>query len=141
MEVGDLLRGTQLFQNLGKDEIELIARSTRLETYGTGHVIVREGRVGAAFFIIVSGCVEVVKAIGSPTLTIVATLGPGEFFGEISTVKHLPRSASVRAVQDTECLVIWRTGFDAFISHFPQAALKAEAVARARLADGQDLKD
>jgi CRP/FNR family transcriptional regulator/voltage-gated potassium channel len=77
MEVGDLLRGTQLFQNLGKDEIELIARSTRLETYGTGHVIVREGRVGAAFFIIVSGCVEVVKAIGSPDSDHCGYLGSG----------------------------------------------------------------
>jgi CRP-like cAMP-binding protein len=76
-----------------------------------GHVIIREGRVGAAFFIIVSGDVEVVKNINSPDPIIVATLGPGEFFGEISTLKHLPRSASVRAVQDTECLVIWRTGF------------------------------
>jgi CRP-like cAMP-binding protein len=141
MEVGDLLRGTQLFQNLGNDEIELIARSTRLETYRAGHVIVREGRVGAAFFIILSGSVEVVKDIGSPNPTIAATLGPGEFFGEISTFKHLPRSASVRAVQDSECLVIWRTDFDRFISHFPEAAAKVEAAARARMADGQDLED
>jgi CRP-like cAMP-binding protein len=139
MEVEDLLRGTRLFQNLGKAEIELIARSTRLETYKAGHIIVREGRVGAAFFIIVSGSVEVVKDIGGPSPTTLATFGPGEFFGEISTVKHLPRSASVRAVQDTDCLVIWRTDFDAFIRHFPEAAAKVEAAARARLADGQVL--
>jgi CRP/FNR family transcriptional regulator, cyclic AMP receptor protein len=141
MEVADLLKGTELFRNLGDDEIELIARSTRLEDYRAGHVIIREGRVGAAFFVIVSGSVEVVRDIGSPNQTIVATLGPGEFFGEIATVKHFPRSASVRAVQDSECLVIWRTDFEAFISHFPEAAAKVEAAARDRLADGQALKD
>jgi CRP-like cAMP-binding protein len=141
MEVGDLLRGTQLFQNLGKDEIELIARSTRLEAYGAGHVIVREGRVGAAFFIIVSGRVEVVKDIGGPNPAVLATLGPGEFFGEISTVKHLPRSASVRAVEATECLVIRRTDFDGFISQFPEAAAQVESVARARLTGRPELKD
>jgi CRP-like cAMP-binding protein len=141
MEVGDLLLGTQLFQNLGKSEIELIARSTRLESYPAGHLIVREGRVGAAFFIVVSGGVEVVKDIGGPNSATLATLGPGEFFGEISTVKHLPRSASVRAVQPTECLVIWRTDFDGFISQFPEAAAKVESAARARLAGGQDLED
>jgi CRP-like cAMP-binding protein len=139
MEIEDLLRENQLFQSLGKNEIELIARSTRLETYKTGQIIVREGRVGAAFFIIVSGRVEVVREIAGPNPSVVATLGSGDFFGEISTIKHLPRSASVRALEDSQCLVIWRTDFDAFISRFPEAAATVESVARARLADG--LKD
>jgi CRP-like cAMP-binding protein len=141
MDVADLLRQNQLFENLGKNEIDLIARSTRLEDYKAGHIIVREGRVGAAFFIIVSGRVEVVKDIAGPNPAVIATLGPGEFFGEISTIKHLPRSASVRALGDTECLLIWRTDFDAFIAQFPDAAAKVEAVARARLAGGPALMD
>ena len=135
MDVAALLSENQLFRNLGKSEIELISRSTRLDGFQAGQVIVREGRVGAAFFIIVSGSVEVVKGLGSPQETVLAKLGPGEFFGEISTVKHLPRSASVRATEDSDCLVIRRTDFEAFISQFPGAAIKVEAAARARLAE------
>jgi CRP-like cAMP-binding protein len=140
MEVEALLSENQLFRNLGKNEIELIARSTRLESFKAGQAIVREGRVGAAFFIIVSGGVKVVRDLGTPEEAALATLGPGEFFGEISTVKHLPRSASVQATADTECLVIRRTDFEAFISQFPGAAIKVEAAARARLAESKDLK-
>jgi CRP-like cAMP-binding protein len=137
MEIEDLLKETQLFHNLQQSEIELIVRSTRLVTYEAGRTIIREGRVGTAFFVIVSGRVEVVKDMDGPNPLVLATSGPGDFFGEIATVKHLPRSASVRALQDTECLIIWRADFEAFISRFPEAAAQVEAKARARLADSQ----
>src|SRR5262245_59678234 len=122
MEIGDLLKEAQLFRSLKENEIELITRSTRLETYKAGSLIIREGRVGTALFVIVSGRVEVVKDIAGPSPVVLATFGPGDFFGEIASVKHLPRSASVRALQDTECLVIWRADFEGFISQFPEAA-------------------
>jgi CRP/FNR family cyclic AMP-dependent transcriptional regulator len=138
MDVATLLSESPLFRNLGNNEIDLISRSTRLDSFTAGQVIVREGRVGAAFFIIVSGNVEVVKDLGSARETVLAMLGPGEFFGEISTMKYLLRSASVRATEDSDCLVIRRTDFEAFISQFPAAAIKIEAAARARLAEAHD---
>jgi CRP-like cAMP-binding protein len=134
MEIVDLLKDTALFRNLQPNELDLIARSTRLETFPAGKAIIREGRVGTAFFVIVSGQVEVVKDIDGPSPVILAYFGPGDFFGEIATVKHLPRSASVRALEDTQCLVIWRADFEGFISHFPEAAAQVESVARERLA-------
>lgn len=134
MEIVDLLKETALFHSLQPDELSLIARSTRLESYPAGKVVIREGRVGTAFFVVVSGRVEVVKEIDGPDPLVLAHFGPGDFFGEIATIKHLPRSASVRAIEDTQCLVIWRADFDGFITHFPEAAAQVEAVARERLA-------
>ena len=134
MEIVDLLKETALFRNLQKNEIDLIARSTRLDSFPAGKAIIREGRVGAAFFIVVSGRVEVIREIDGPTPVVVATFGPGDFFGEISTFKHSPRSASVRALEDTQCLVIWRADFEGFISRFPEAAAQVETAARERLA-------
>lgn len=141
MDVATLLSANQLFRNLGKSEIEIVSRATRLDSFKAGQVIIREGRVGAAFFIIVSGSVEVVRDLGGAQESVLATLGPGEFFGEISTVKHLPRSASVRATADSDFLVIRRTDFEAFISQFPDAAIKVEAAARARLAELKEVKE
>ena len=134
MDIADLLKDTALFHNLGKDELELIARSTRLETFPAGKAILREGRVGTAFYVIVSGRVEVVKDMDGQHPAVLATFGPGDFFGEIATIRHLPRSASVRALENTECLVLWRADFDGFIVRFPEAAARIEAAARARMA-------
>lgn len=134
MDIADLLKDTALFHNLQKDEIELIARSTRLENFPAGKAILREGRVGTAFYVIVSGRVEVVKDMDGQHPAVLATFGPGDFFGEIATIRHLPRSASVRALEDTECLVLWRADFDGFIVRFPEAAARIEAAARTRMA-------
>src|SRR5262245_18272714 len=108
MEVGDLLKQIPLFEYLHAGDIDILAQSTRIQTYKTGQVILREGHVGTAFFILVSGSVEVVKQSSGAEPVVLATLGAGEFFGEIATMKHVPRSASVRALQETMCLVIWR---------------------------------
>ena len=138
MEVGNLLKQTPLFENLREGDIDILAQSTRIQTYRTGQVILREGHVGAAFFVIVSGSVEVVKGRSSSKPVVLATLGAGEFFGEIATMKHMTRSASVRALQDTKCLVIWRLDFDSYIRRFPDVAAKVELALSARFNDGQD---
>lgn len=141
MEVRDLLEQTPLFENLSEGEIDILVHSTRIQTYKTGQVILREGRVGAAFFVLVSGSVEVVKDISSSEPVVLATLGAGEFFGEIATMKHVTRSASVRALQDTKCLVIRRLDFESYIRRFPDVAAKVESALSARFDNGQDPKD
>ena len=87
-----------------------MAQSTRIQNYKAGQTIVIEGRVGAAFFIVVSGSVEVFKRKDSDEV-VLATLRAGEFFGELATMRHVPRSANVRALQDTTCLIIRRADF------------------------------
>jgi CRP-like cAMP-binding protein len=138
MEVGDLLKQTPLFAELSAGDIDILAQSTRIQTYRTGQVILREGRVGAAFFVLVSGRVEVVQGISSSEPVVLATLGTGEFFGEIATMKHVTRSASVRALEETTCLVIWRLDFDSYIRQFPEVAARVEAALSARFDDGQE---
>ena len=141
MEIGDLLKQTPLFENLSEGEIDIVAQSTRIQSYRTGQVILREGHVGAAFFVLVSGSVEVVKSRSGSEPVVLATLGAGEFFGEIATMKHGTRSASVRALQDTKCLVIWRLDFDSYIRRFPDIVAKVESALSARFDDGQDPED
>jgi CRP/FNR family transcriptional regulator/voltage-gated potassium channel len=122
MEIIDLLQKAPLFAEVSKADLEELVQSSRLETYKPGRVIIREGRVGAAFFLIVSGAVEVIKGIETPEEATVATLGAGEFFGEIANMKHSPRSASVRAVEETQ----WK---------FPIVLAKIELALAARTND------
>jgi CRP-like cAMP-binding protein len=135
MDEAQLLKQTPLFKNLGEDDIELLAQSTRIQNYKAGQIIVIEGRVGAAFFIVVSGSVEVFKRRDDSNEVVLATLGAGEFFGERATMKHVPRSANVRALEDTTCLVIRRADFEAYIRQFPDVAEKVESTLIARFGE------
>ncbi len=133
MEVSDLLKQTPLFAELSKADLDQLSPSVRVETYKAGHVIVREGRVGTAFFLLISGSVEAVKGLGSPDETVLKKLVAGDFFGEITTMKHGTRSASVRALGETQCVVIQRLHLDSYVERFPSVRAKIEAALSTRL--------
>ena len=141
MEATELLKQTPLFDGLSDANLEELAQSTRIQDYKAGQTIVIEGRVGAAFFILVSGSVEVIKRRGQPDEAVLATLEAGDFFGELATMRHVPRSASIRAVQDSTCLVIRRADFEAYISKFPNVVAKVESTLTTRFGEVPDLDD
>jgi len=132
MEVSELLKQMPLFAELSKADLDVLSPSVRIETYKSGHVIVREGRVGVAFFLVISGSVEVVKGMGSPEEAVLTKLGAGDFFGEIAALKHGTRSASVRALEETKCLVVQRLHFDSYVDQFPSVRAKVEAALSVR---------
>ena len=76
-----------------------------VERYADGEIIVREGDAGREMYVIRQGQVEVTKSLGGNNV-VLATLERGSFFGEMSLLESLPRSATVRAKGDTELLVI-----------------------------------
>ena len=76
-----------------------------------GDTIISEGEDGNTAFLIVSGSVQV--SVGKePKAKLVATLTAGDVFGEMSLIEPGPRSATVKAVTDAECLA---TTYDEFI--------------------------
>lgn len=79
-------------------------------SFRAGDTIIAEGDDGDTAFFIVSGTVEV--SIGAKA-RLIGTLGMGEVFGEMSLIEPGPRSATVRALTDTECLA---TSYEEFIS-------------------------
>ena len=135
MEIVDLLKQTPLFSEMDKADLEELVPSTRVETFQPGRIILREGRVGAAFFLIVSGSVEVIRALGKPEEKVVAELGGGDFFGEIAIMKHSPRVASVRALTETQCLMIQRLHIDSYIQRFPIVLAKVKLALAVRSDD------
>ena len=74
-------------------------------SYGDAELICREGEASAEIFVIRRGSVRVFKASGRGELEL-ATLGKGDFFGEMSVLESLPRDASAQAVGDAEVLVM-----------------------------------
>ena len=94
----------QLFVDLDRRQAEQVARLLKLRPFSKGETIIMEGSGGAAFFIIDSG-----EATVSSKGVQLATLGPGDYFGEIALIDGGPRSATVTAATDLVCygLTFW----------------------------------
>jgi CRP/FNR family transcriptional regulator, cyclic AMP receptor protein len=122
--VSELLAKAPLFAALSQEDLEDIAETARIRTYQSGEVIVREGEVATGCFIIASGRVEVVRGEQSSHPTVLTTLGAGEFFGEMAVIDDHPRSASVRALEETECVAIGRVEFLEALQRRPQIAVR-----------------
>lgn len=75
------------------------------KTYRDGDVIVREGDTSREMYVIQVGKVAITKGVDDREVTL-ATLGRGDFFGEMSLLESLPRDANALAVGDTRLLVI-----------------------------------
>ncbi len=83
----------------------------------SGEVLFRENEPGDAFYIILSGSVEVVVEALNKYLT---TLNSGQFFGEISLMLGIPRTATVRAKEETLLFAIDRRRFKKLLHEHPE---------------------
>jgi pyruvate,water dikinase len=92
------LQRVSLFADLDRRQAEQVARLLKLRPFPKGETIIMEGTGGAAFFLIDSG-----EATVTRKGVHVATLGPGDYFGEIALIDGGPRLASVTAATDLIC--------------------------------------
>ena len=121
MDVESALAATPLLSSLDKKTIRRLAEQGKHRSYAAGEAIVREGAPASALYIILSGKVhfEIAAGEGSP----VAHAGPGDFFGELALIEDHPRTASVLAVEETECILFVSWEFTALLKEHPQMAV------------------
>lgn len=98
-----LIQESPLFQDLNAGDLELLLTVAEEEVYSRSASIVAEGARGDALFTILAGNVDIVKAGKKGPVTLV-TLGPKDFFGEMSLIDQEPRSASAVAARKTTVL-------------------------------------
>jgi len=121
---GSALARVPLFAGLDQTSIAALEAFAFQRTFAPGEVIVEEGHTGNGLFVVLDGQVEVVKGLGSDRPQSLATLGPGEPFGEIALLGEWKRSASVRAAKETRCLGMDRWVFLAHLRREPELALR-----------------
>lgn len=101
-----------LLAELSDEEFDVVARAAKLSSVAAGSVVFRQGDDADRFFILVDGGVEVER--GGELL---ATLGPGAFFGESALLVRGRRSAMVTAVADSSIWSVSYAAFDEAVSH------------------------
>jgi CRP-like cAMP-binding protein len=128
------LQSVPLFKDLDRQHHNVIAKTIFERTFQPGDVIVKEGETGLGVYMIREGKVEVVQGAGDKE-RVLTTLRKGDVFGEIALLIDAPRTATVRAVEPTTCLVLTAWNFRAELQQSASMAnVLLKAVAR-RLAD------
>ncbi len=106
----EFLGRVPIFEHCTPEEISSIAAVAQEHSYEPGQIIVTQGTPGQAFYLILSGRVSIERdgnALGA--------FGGGDFFGEMSLLDSAPRSATIRAIDETRCLMLSSWDFKGLI--------------------------
>jgi CRP-like cAMP-binding protein len=114
----ELLGACPLFHGIDASGLAGLADVATSVDFPAGHVIARQGDIGMGFFVVIAGMVRVVR-----DGEVVARLGAGEFFGELSVLDRMPRNASVIAEEPTSCLALASWDFEKVLLEQPQLTL------------------
>jgi CRP-like cAMP-binding protein len=124
----EFLARVPIFSGCTPEEVAAIAAVAQESFYDAGQIVVTQGTPGQAFYLVMEGRVEYLRD-GS----VLGSFGPGEFFGEMSLLDEAPRSATVRAVEPTGCLMLSSWDFKALLMKKPEIAIKLLEVLSRRI--------
>lgn len=126
-----------LFSACSKKDLALVGRRGEDVKVDAGKVLVGEGSTGTEFFVILSGKARVTRRGRK-----VATLGPGDFFGDLALLDKAPRNATVTADTPMELVVLGQREFAAIIDEVPGFSHKllAGLARRLREADAKSVQ-
>lgn len=112
----EALAQVRLFVGLDRSTLERLASGIRTRRFRRGEVLFHQGDPGDALFILITGAVKILLPGEAGDEAILATVRPGEFFGELSLLDGAPRSATAVALEPTETLVLSRDRFRGLIA-------------------------
>jgi len=124
------IRSLPIFAQCTEAELDEIDRLADEVHIAAGRTIMKEGDLGQEFAVVLTGEAEVLK--GS---VVIATLGPGAFFGEVALLDAVPRTASIVAKTDMTLEVIDRRGFNTLLDDLPRLSRSMLRGTAKRLSD------
>lgn len=109
-----VLEKVPLFEGLSRKDLENIAKLVRGRTVKPGELLFKEGDAGDKFYIVQSGAVEILKekANSGGESDRLAIRRTGDAFGEMALLSDAPRSATARAIEQSNLVVVSREQFD-----------------------------
>jgi CRP-like cAMP-binding protein len=135
LDTGEQLRTTTLFRDLSVAEATVLGTFMGRRVHQRGDVVVRQGDPGDALFLIESGEAEVRVAGSRGQSTQVATLGAGDFFGEIALVTGGERSANVMALSPLTVMFLSAEAYGRFLERGSDVGQQIAQAAVTRMRD------
>lgn len=132
----EFLANVPIFSDLDDETLQKITKSGVIQNYKKSSVILSEEGTGSALFVIVEGKVKISRSSSDDKEVILAILNDSDFFGEMSLLDGMARSATVTAVEDSKLFIIQRAEFLEFLTKYPDVsvALLTELTKRLRAA-------
>lgn len=118
VELHDQLAQVPLLAGLPDKVRRRLAEIGKRRRYAPGQTIIQEGEGGIAFYIVLGGTARVEQR-GER----IGQVGAGDFFGELALIEEHPRSATLVAEEETECLGFTRWEFTALLDEHPEIAV------------------
>ena len=119
----DIIRKAPLFSALDDEAAQALRRSMAEITLGRGQVLFREGDSGDKLYVVCEGKVKLGRTSSDGRENLLAILGPGEMFGELSLFDPGPRTATATAVTDTQISALGHDDLTTWVSGRPEVAL------------------
>ncbi|MCU0846721.1 MAG: SpoIIE family protein phosphatase [Spirochaetes bacterium] len=111
-DIISILKNIPILQGLMDDDYRKIIPLLEKRSSSPGELIIKEGAVGDSMYIIINGTVSVTRSGKDGDLVSIQNLYSGTFFGEMSLIDNLPRSANVTAAEPTEFFRLNKKDFD-----------------------------
>ncbi|MFQ5578836.1 MAG: Crp/Fnr family transcriptional regulator, partial [Anaerolineae bacterium] len=121
MSLKSILKGIPLFKNLTDEDLKLVASRLHQQSYPKGTILFNEGDRGDAMYLVESGQLTVIGQEGEERI---ATIGPGNFVGDIVLLLPQPRTATVEVTIDARLWLLSKKDFDDLIASRPGIALE-----------------
>jgi CRP-like cAMP-binding protein len=123
-EIEEALVATGLFGDLSPEELARVAEVGRVEYWKPEAMVLEEGTFGPRMMVLLEGRVEILRRDSVGILRSIAELGPGDVLGEMSLLLELPRTATVRAIDDLRVFAMDRAAFQEMVDAGDPAVLK-----------------
>jgi CRP/FNR family transcriptional regulator, cyclic AMP receptor protein len=116
------LRQVKIFQDISEPHLVALWGRLTERRLRKGEVLFRAGQLGDEVFLIRSGSIVVSSPVQGRVEQVLAHLGPGDFFGEMSLFDEEPRSATIQGATESHLLSMSRASLFEFIDSNPRAA-------------------
>ncbi|HSU01855.1 MAG TPA: cyclic nucleotide-binding domain-containing protein [Nocardioides sp.] len=131
-EIEAHIAGVDLFKDLSRSQLRRLAGAAKEVSHPAGHVMSTEGLGGLAFHYILAGSAVVTREGRE-----LRTLGPGDYFGEISMIDGRPRSATVTSVEPMTVVAVPHGEFESVVEDDPAFARQLLKMLCARLREAE----
>ena len=115
----DALANCPLFKHASRDIVMSLANRLRRRHFRRNEVIFHQGDPGDSLHIVAAGSVKILLPSTEGDEAIIATLRPGDFFGELALLYGAPRSATAAALDQSDTLVLPRDVFIGLLDTLP----------------------